>query len=104
VQGIGEALKWLGFGVGGLAIATCVAALIVQVATFAIRREVHQTATVVFFRASQVFVIGFLIAGLGLVLLGQVPWPIWVFGIIVVGVPAFVLLRARIEFPRPPSN
>jgi MFS family permease len=104
MQGVGEVLKWLGFAVGGLAIAICAAALIVQLVTFATRREVHRTATVVFFRASQVFVIGFSIAGLGLALLGQIPWPFWIIGIIVLGVPAFVLLRARIDFPQPPSN
>jgi hypothetical protein len=104
MQAVGEVLKWLGFGISGLAIVTLITSLIVQVVTFVTRRELHRTAAVTFFRGSQVVVVGFLIAGLGLALLGQIPWLLWIIGVIALGVPAFILLRARINFPEPRSN
>jgi Na+-translocating ferredoxin:NAD+ oxidoreductase RnfD subunit len=102
MDSVGDALIWIGLGVSVLAIAGCLAALIVQVVTFAARRRLHQTAAVVFLRLSQVIVLGVLIAGLGLALRGQIPWWLLLISLVVPGVPALVLLRARIEFPNRP--
>lgn len=97
MTGIGEAMRWIGFGVAALGIAGMAAGIVLQVVGFVRRHEVDRRATVLVFRSGLLAPIGLQIVVLGLILTGDLAWP-WLFSIVLVGLPAVVAL---IEFPRP---
>ena len=103
MEGIGQALEWLGFGVAGLAVASMAAVIVAMLVALVTRREPPRQAPMLVFRLHLVAMLGVQVAILGLILSGRLPWP-FLIATVVFGLPALVALRARIEFPGTPPT